>query len=154
MTKKRITYKEMDVGTRFVHPIYDRKLIRPDINWKKASIFAVMFMIANCLISKAVYTYLLGYGRICNIYDMVSYILIVIWCMLYQGIICSRPIILWAIKVYQRYASAQTRLMCCYIPSCSEYAILAIKKYGTFYGGCKALCRIIKCGSYGGEDYP
>lgn len=80
--------------------------------------------------------------------------LIVSWCMLYQGIICSKMIAIWSIKVYQRYASAQTRLMCCYIPSCSEYAILAIEKYGAFYGGYKAVCRIIKCGSYGGVDYP
>ena len=153
MEKKRIRYVD-DKERQLIHPIYDRKLVRPYINWKKASAIAILFTLIACLISKEIYTYLMDNEWIHNVYDIVSYMLIVSWCMLYQGIICSKMIAIWSIKVYKRYASAQTRLMCCYIPSCSEYAILAIEKYGAFYGGYKAVCRIIKCGSYGGVDYP
>ena len=153
MEKKRIRYVD-DKERQLIHPIYDRKLVRPYINWKKASAFAILFTLIACLISKEIYTYLMDYEWIHNVYDIVSYMLIVSWCMLYQGIICSKMIAIWSIKVYQRYASAQTSLMWCYIPSCAEYAILAIEKYGAFYGGYKAVCRIINCGSYGGVDYP
>lgn len=168
MVKKRIIYKktkivskesfdtgETDKEKHFIHPVYDRKLVRPDINWKKAILFAVGIFLTACLMAGGIFAYIFdckneNYNR----YDALCYGILVLWCVYYLDIMCSRIIAIWMIKVYQRYASAQTRLMCCYIPSCSEYAILAINKYGTFYGSCKALNRIIKCGSYGGEDYP
>lgn len=45
--------------------------------------------------------------------------------------------------------------VCRYTPSCSEYAILAIEKYGSVKGTILSIKRITKC-KYpnGGEDYP
>ncbi|WP_084331434.1 membrane protein insertion efficiency factor YidD [Ignatzschineria larvae DSM 13226] len=45
--------------------------------------------------------------------------------------------------------------VCRFTPSCSEYAILAIEKYGTVKGATLAVKRICRC-KYpnGGEDYP
>jgi len=45
---------------------------------------------------------------------------------------------------------------CRYYPSCSEYAILAVEKYGILRGGVKALLRILRCNPLfkGGVDYP
>ncbi|MFD1485503.1 membrane protein insertion efficiency factor YidD [Lacticaseibacillus baoqingensis] len=62
--------------------------------------------------------------------------------------------LIWLIRLYQRYAPAQMRLRCCFTPSCSEYAILAINKYGWVIGGVKAMDRLSRCGSEHGIDYP
>jgi uncharacterized protein len=42
---------------------------------------------------------------------------------------------------------------CRFTPSCSQYAIDAINKYGAFRGGWKAFRRIIRCHPRGGRGY-
>lgn len=42
---------------------------------------------------------------------------------------------------------------CRYTPSCSQYAIDAINKYGPIRGAWKALRRIIRCHPWGGHGY-
>jgi putative membrane protein insertion efficiency factor len=42
---------------------------------------------------------------------------------------------------------------CRFTPSCSEYAIDAIKKYGAFRGAWRALKRILRCHPFGGHGY-
>lgn len=49
------------------------------------------------------------------------------------------------IQLYQRYASASTRLRCRCIPSCSQYALIAFKKYGMSYGCYKMLYHLKMC---------
>ncbi|MCX7989472.1 MAG: membrane protein insertion efficiency factor YidD, partial [Aquificaceae bacterium] len=43
-----------------------------------------------------------------------------------------------------------------YYPSCSNYALMAVEKYGVLRGTLKALWRILRCNplSKGGVDYP
>lgn len=45
---------------------------------------------------------------------------------------------------------------CKFYPSCSEYAILSLKKYGTTRGIFKIIVRLLKCNpiSKGGVDFP
>ena len=42
---------------------------------------------------------------------------------------------------------------CRYVPTCSQYAIDAITKYGPWRGSWKAARRIIRCHPWGGEGY-
>ena len=42
---------------------------------------------------------------------------------------------------------------CRYHPSCSQYAIDAIEKYGAIRGAWKALKRIVRCHPFGGRGY-
>ena len=66
-----------------------------------------------------------------------------------------RGVIIWFIQVYQRYASEEMRLSCVFEPSCSEYMILSIKKYGILLGGIKGVKRLKRCHlPNGGKDYP
>lgn len=60
------------------------------------------------------------------------------------------------IKKYQKYISPLKKPSCRYYPSCSNYAILAVEKYGFFKGILKAVWRIIRCNPFskGGVDYP
>ena len=43
---------------------------------------------------------------------------------------------------------------CIYIPTCSEYALEAIEKYGAFKGGLPTVWRILRCNPFakGGYD--
>ena len=59
------------------------------------------------------------------------------------------------IKFYRRYLSGLKRNNHCrYIPTCSQYALEAIEKYGPFKGAYLALKRIIRCNPFskGGID--
>ena len=67
-------------------------------------------------------------------------------------------VIIVLIRIYQRYFSRFTG-RCLYKPSCSTYAILAIKKYGLKKGIKMAYNRINRCDAthvhlYDTEDYP
>jgi len=42
---------------------------------------------------------------------------------------------------------------CRFIPTCSQYAIDAINKYGAIRGGWKALKRIARCHPWGGKGF-
>ena len=59
------------------------------------------------------------------------------------------------ILLYQAIAPHKIRNACRFEPSCSNYAILALKKYGFFKGWKMAFNRLNRC-KYpnGGEDYP
>lgn len=53
--------------------------------------------------------------------------------------------LLWLIRFYRKYISP-TRPSCCrFIPTCSQYALEAVEKYGAWRGGLLALKRILKC---------
>ncbi|WP_051904549.1 membrane protein insertion efficiency factor YidD [Hippea jasoniae] len=60
------------------------------------------------------------------------------------------------IKFYQKYISPLHRPSCRFYPTCSNYAIEAIKKFGPFEGSIMAVYRILRCGpwSAGGYDPP
>ncbi len=42
---------------------------------------------------------------------------------------------------------------CRYSPSCSQYAILALEKHGTFRGGLLAIKRLLRCHPWGGHGH-
>ena len=49
------------------------------------------------------------------------------------------------IRFYQRHISPYKGYRCPYIPSCSQYGLEAIEKYGALKGGYLALRRILRC---------
>ena len=59
-----------------------------------------------------------------------------------------------AIRFYQRNISPLCPPRCRYIPTCSEYALEAVEKYGAVKGGCMAAKRIARCHPFhkGGYD--
>ncbi len=59
------------------------------------------------------------------------------------------------ILLYQRNAPTRIRQSCRFEPSCSNYMLLAIEKYGLIKGVLKGVKRILKC-KYPNEgiDYP
>lgn len=67
-----------------------------------------------------------------------------------------KRLLIYMIKLYQRFLSPLKRPCCRYYPSCSQYAILAIEKYGALRGSLKALLRLLRCNPLfrGGIDEP
>lgn len=65
-----------------------------------------------------------------------------------------RYIFIYFIKFYQKFLSPLKPKSCRFYPTCSQYAIDAIKKYGIFKGGLMAIWRIIRCNPFnpGGYD--
>ena len=57
------------------------------------------------------------------------------------------------IKVYQNLISPILPNACRYTPTCSQYGIEAIKKYGAFKGGWLTLKRIASCNPWGGHGH-
>ena len=58
------------------------------------------------------------------------------------------------IRFYQKNISPYKGTKCPYHPTCSNYALQAIEKYGVVQGGILALWRILRCNpfSHGGYD--
>ncbi len=57
------------------------------------------------------------------------------------------------IRFYQRYISPLKPPTCRFTPTCSQYAILAIRKHGPFKGLALAVWRILRCNPWGGSGY-
>lgn len=58
------------------------------------------------------------------------------------------------LRAYKWAISPMFPPSCRYTPTCSEYAMEAIERYGIFRGGMKALARILRCHPFvkGGYD--
>ena len=65
-----------------------------------------------------------------------------------------KRVFLFLIDVYRKYISPLKSPCCRYIPTCSEYAMIAIERYGAARGGWLALKRILRCHPFhqGGYD--
>lgn len=61
---------------------------------------------------------------------------------------------IWLVKQYQRFISPLFPPSCRYYPTCSNYTLQALKKYGTFKGLLMGIARILRCNPFvkGGYD--
>ena len=57
------------------------------------------------------------------------------------------------IRFYQLAISPLLPPSCRYTPTCSQYALQAIKKHGPFKGGWLAMKRIFRCHPWGGHGH-
>ncbi len=61
--------------------------------------------------------------------------------------------LLLLIFIYKNMISPMIPRSCRYTPSCSQYAVEALKKHGPFKGFWLALKRISSCHPWGGHGY-
>lgn len=117
-------------------PVGKRELHRPEINYWKAA--------ANVLIPAGASIGLCFFDA-----------RIAAACLCLYVLVQMRSIAIWFVLLYQRYAPDEMRLACVFEPSCSEYMILSIQKYGALCGIPKGIARLRRCRSpNGGIDYP
>ena len=65
-----------------------------------------------------------------------------------------KKILIAMIRFYQKYFSPNKGTKWPYVPSCSQYGLEAIEKYGVIKGGLLAAWRILRCNPFskGGYD--
>ena len=151
---------EQDVAEMYVNK---RQLVRPNTNIKTVLIFILLFVLATSIFTWLVYYIILTIGvisyfpsNIQSFFDTNPILSIIIVCVFVELVLCFKYAIIGAIKLYQHYAPEEIRRRCLFMPTCSEYAILATRKYGGVIGLCKTYFRLIyRCkGNIYQIDYP
>ncbi len=64
-----------------------------------------------------------------------------------------RHIVLLPAYFYRHCISPFTPSTCRYLPTCSQYMVEAVKKYGVVKGGWMGIKRILRCNPFGGSGY-
>jgi uncharacterized protein len=66
-----------------------------------------------------------------------------------------RTVLLAPVRLYQRAVSPALPARCKYHPTCSQYAVDAVRRYGVLRGVVLAAWRLLRCNpwSHGGVDY-
>ena len=64
-------------------------------------------------------------------------------------------IFIFFIRIYQRILSPLLGPKCRFTPSCSQYAVIALRRFGLIKGGWLMVKRVLKCHPLheGGEDF-
>ncbi|WP_310426018.1 membrane protein insertion efficiency factor YidD [Chamaesiphon sp. VAR_48_metabat_135_sub] len=62
--------------------------------------------------------------------------------------------LIWSIRIYQQFSSSFLPPSCRFTPTCSQYAVEAIDRFGTIKGSYLATMRICRCHPFhpGGYD--
>lgn len=65
-----------------------------------------------------------------------------------------KHLVLAALRAYKRHISPLLPPACRYVPTCSEYAVEAVERYGALKGSLLAVRRVLSCNplSRGGYD--
>lgn len=65
-----------------------------------------------------------------------------------------KALFLALIRFYRKYLSPLTPPKCRFVPTCSQYALEAVEKYGALKGGWLTLRRLLRCHPfYKGDSY-
>ena len=64
-----------------------------------------------------------------------------------------KRIMIGMIRFYQRHISTLTPPACRFSPTCSQYAIEALERFGIVKGSALAAWRILRCHPWGGHGY-
>ena len=122
-------------------PNYVRQLERPDINWLLVAAGIILPLLAAFAVAFFMYV-----AKVRLIYCILAVVAVLALC----GILLARRAVITAVKIYQRFAPKSIREKCRFEPSCSQYMILAIEKYGLIRGVMKGIDRLRRCNVHGG----
>lgn len=138
------TMLQDETDPRSIH--YRRILVRPRINWAKLLLVCILFPLSAAAVYGLLRFFQLGQELALAV--SIGYFVLLILVHLKRAAICS-------IRIYQRFAPTAIRNKCRFEPSCSEYFILSLEKYGLIKGMRKGLNRLTRCNIHnGGFDYP
>lgn len=125
---------------------YKRILERPNINWLQiilqTTIPIIFFIVSVKLLLK-------------RWHNLGNTIFITSLCLIIYILVHFKNIIICIIHIYQHFAPDSIRLKCRFEPSCSQYMILALEKYGVLEGLKMGINRLKRCKvGNGGYDFP
>ena len=125
---------------------YKRQLVRPKIHWVRILLFFLLFALGISGIFAALTALAVPSGLAATVCSVAAIAVLLLF---------LKKILICLIQIYQRYAPAVIRNKCRFEPSCSQYMILALRKYGLRKGFCMGIDRIKRCNTnHGGFDYP
>lgn len=61
--------------------------------------------------------------------------------------------LLYLIRFYRKYISPHKAPSCKFIPTCSQYGLEAIERFGALKGGALTVWRILRCNPWGRGGY-
>lgn len=128
----------------------EKAICRPNISVRKIIIKHIIYICAFTLFCLSLFQTLtlLNFGSTYK--SIISLVVVLIFLLLRFKCFCIDIILL-----YQKLAPEKLRRSCLFEPSCSEYMLLAIDKYGTFKGVLRGIKRLLRCHHpNGGVDYP
>lgn len=64
-----------------------------------------------------------------------------------------KKLLLAIIRFYQRNISPTRPPCCIFTPTCSQYALEAISRYGAWKGGWLAVWRLLRCHPFHGKNF-
>lgn len=140
-----------------IYPETKRKLIRPQVNIKRAVLFTLFVIVSIGIISWMLLELfaMFSWYQDIKLHWGWQFVLLYMAGALFSLFLFAKRIIIFSIRLYQRYGPYEIRSRCLFIPNCSEYMILAIEKYGVYKGVRKGINRVLRCSEpNGGEDYP
>ena len=120
--------------------VMERPLYRPPVTYLKAFLLFFVGVLLSGVLSFAVYYVLRVFGVLIGkkIFFIAFYTVCFVFFARWAGILC--------VRLYQHYAPEEVRRRCLLKPTCSEYAVIVIKKYGLLIGGIKTWIRLnFKC---------
>ncbi len=137
-------------------PPPNNPLNRPEIHYKKFVLAIIGFVVVIVISFFCAQEFLSPV--IISMFDLTlmqsNLLVVAFFSLLYICLILKKTLI-WLVHVYQHYAPDEIRLKCVFEPSCSEYMILSIKKYGAIFGVIKGIIRLLRCHPpNGGCDMP
>lgn len=65
----------------------------------------------------------------------------------------AKFVTLQLLRAYKWAISPLLPTACRYVPSCSEYAMEAVERYGAFRGGWMAFTRLLRCHPFAGSGH-
>jgi putative component of membrane protein insertase Oxa1/YidC/SpoIIIJ protein YidD len=143
-----------------------RELVRPQTNFKTVLISVLFFVLVTSLITWFIHIVFSTVGIFAYMpsnmqvfYEEHFFLSIVILYVIvfFIGLFFYlKHAVVGVIKLYQHYAPDDIRRRCLFMPTCSEYAIIAIRKYGVIIGLFKSYFRLFfRCkGNIYMIDYP
>ncbi len=125
---------------------YRRVLHRPKLRWGAIAAFFALWIALLAALALALSAVHAGAGRIVPALLLATLVYIAVF---------AKSILITAVRLYQRFAPDALRNKCRFEPSCSEYMILAVQKYGLLKGARKGVDRLKRCNvEHGGYDLP
>ena len=146
--------------------VCEREIVRPELTYSKALkhvlftiglIFLFSLVLYIALNYFSVFAYLpIEIERLQKENTVFFFLLLFISVGIIVFVLLLKKILIGIVKLYQHYASEDVRRRCLFKPTCSEYTIIALQKYGVILGLYKAYIRIFKkCrGNIYCIDYP
>jgi len=154
---------EQDVAEIYVNM---RQLIRPNTSVKTVVIAVFLFMLVTGVFTWLIHYVFMTVGIFAylpsnmqdfyNAYPVLSVFILCVIVIFIELFFCLKNAVTGAVKLYQHYAPEEIRRRCLFMPTCSEYTIMAVRKYGSIVGLFKSYLRLFyRCkGNIYQIDYP